>query len=288
MSLPQNLRYRLEYAGFRLAEAGAHALPLETASWLSGKLWRLIAPLLYRQKRALANLALAFPEKSLGERRQIAAGMWENLGRTFAETFHIPELVESGRIAFEPKEQFDEIASGGPFISCGMHLGNWEIIGHGGKRLGVPLTGVYQRLSNPLVDAETLRLRAPLYEAGLLPKTPVTARTLLRVAKEGGYPCFLADLRDDRGALVPFFGHPTRSNVFPALLARMSGRPLYATAVFRRPNVRFVIRIAPIPVPHTDDRDADALAATAAMHRQFETFIREAPEQWMWAHRKWD
>jgi hypothetical protein len=33
-----------------------------------------------------------------------------------------------------------------------------------------------------------------------------------RAAQEGGYPAFLADLRDDRGASAPFFGHPTRSN----------------------------------------------------------------------------
>ena len=42
------------------------------------------------------------------------------------------------------------------------------------------------------------------------------------------------------------------------------------------------------PVPETDDREADAIVATAALQKQFETFIHEAPEQWMWAHRKWD
>ena len=31
-----------------------------------------------------------------------------------------------------------------------------------------------------------------------------------------------------------------------------------------------------------------SIVATAALQKQFETFIREAPEQWMWAHRKWD
>ena len=73
-----------------------------------------------------------------------------------------------------------------------------------------------------------------------------------------------------------------------ALLARTTGLPLYAAAAFRRPDVHFVIRAARIPVPETSDREADAIVATAALQKQFETFIREAPEQWMWAHRKWD
>ena len=288
MTFSKDLRFRVEYAGFRLLQAAARALPLETASRRSGQAWRMIAPRLYRQERALKNLALAFPEMSPEDRERVAADMWENLGRTFAESFHLDEIVAEGRIRFEPEERFDEIARGGPFIVCGLHLGNWEIVAHAGKRMGAPLTGVYQRLSNPLVDAETHKLRAFLYEGGLLPKAPVTARTLLRKAQEGGYPAFLADLRDDRGAKVPFFGHPARSNTFPALLARTAGLPLYAGAAFRQPKVRFVIRIEPVPVPHTKDRAADAIAGTAALQKQFEAYIREAPEQWMWAHRKWD
>ncbi len=288
MKLPRNLSYRLEFVAFWLAMTGARALPLETASWLSGKLWRLIAPRLRRQKRALANLALAFPEMPPEERSRIAADMWENLGRTFAESFRIQTLVESGRIVFEPSERFDEVARGAPFIVCGLHLGNWEILAHGGKRMGVPIAGVYQRISNPFVDAKMRSIRAPLYKGGLLPKTPTTARALLRAIKDGVCPSFLADLRDDRGPRIPFFGHLARSNVFPALLARTTGVPLYAGVAFRRPNVRFTIRIEPIRVPQSDNKDADALVATEALQRQFEAFIREAPNQWMWAHRKWD
>jgi len=87
---------------------------------------------------------------------------------------------------------------------------------------------------------------------------------------------------------VPFFGRPARSNVFPALLARKTGVPLYAGAAFRRPGGRFSIRIARILMPHSDNSAADALVATQTLQRQYEAFIREAPEQWMWAHRKWD
>ena len=288
MTFSKNLRFRLEYGGVRVLQAAARALPLETASRRSGLAWRLIAPHLHRQERALKNLEIAYPDMPLEERSRLAADMWENLGRTFAESFHLEKIVAGGRIRFEPEEQLDEIARGGPCVVCGLHLGNWELVAYASKLMGVPFTGVYQRLSNPYVDEATRKLRAFLYEGGLLPKTPATARALLRTAQEGGYPAFLADLRDDRGARVPFFGHLARSNTFPALLARTTGLPMYAGAAFRQPNVRFVIRAERVPIPHTNDRAADAIAATAALQKQFEAFIREAPDQWMWAHRRWD
>ena len=287
MILSQPLRHRLEYLGFRAVQAAATALPLEAVSWSSGLAWRLIAPRLHRQERALRNLELAYPELSNAERKRIAGAMWENLGRTFGESFHLKEIIAEKRIRFEPMEQLEEIMRGGPCVVCGLHLGNWELVAYASKLMGAPFTGVYQRLSNPLVDEETRKLRAFLYDGGLLPKTPVTARSLMKAAKSGGYPAFLADLRDDNGVAVPFFGVPALATVFPALLARKAGLPLYAGAAFREPKVRFVIRSARVEVPHTDDPAADAVAGTAALHAQFEAFIRQAPEQWMWAHRKW-
>jgi Kdo2-lipid IVA lauroyltransferase/acyltransferase len=287
MTLLKPLRYRLEYIGFRVVQAAATALPLEAVSRSSGIAWRLIAPLLHRQEWALRNLALAYPELSLGERKKIAAAMWENLGRTFGESFHLKEIVAEKRIRFEPMEQLEQIIRRGPCVVCGLHLGNWELVAYASKLMGTSFTGVYQRLSNPLVDEETRKLRAFLYDGGLLPKTPVSARALMKAAKSRGYPAFLADLRDDNGAAVPFFGAPALSTVFPALLARKTGLPLYAGAAFREPKVRFVIRAARVEVPHTDDHAADAIDGTAALHSQFEAFIRQAPEQWMWSHRKW-
>jgi KDO2-lipid IV(A) lauroyltransferase len=287
MILSKPLRYRLEYIVFRAAQAAATSLPLEAVSWSSGLAWGLIAPRLHRQERALRNLALAYPELPEAERKRIAGAMWENLGRTFGESFRLRTIVDEKRIRFEPQEQLEDIIRGGPCVVCGVHLGNWELVAYASKLMGVPFSGVYQRLSNPLVDEESRKLRAFLYDGGLLPKTPVTARSLMKAAKSGGYPAFLADLRDDNGAAVPFFGRPALATVFPALLARKTGLPLYAGAAFREPKVRFVIRGARVEVPHTDDPAADAVAGTAALHVQFEAFIRQAPEQWMWAHKKW-
>ena len=56
----------------------------------------------------------------------------------------------------------------------------------------------------------------------------------------------------------------------------------------RTKGAHFVMRLEQVEVPHSDDRHADVLATTAAVQAQFERFIRDTPEQWMWGHRRWD
>ena len=55
----------------------------------------------------------------------------------------------------------------------------------------------------------------------------------------------------------------------------------------REPGVRFRLGVERVEVPKTNDRDADVLAATTNLHAAFERTIRDKPEQWMWAHRRW-
>lgn len=264
------------------------ALPLDSASNLSGWVWRKVAPRLERQRRALDNLALAYPEMSLAERERVAADMWENLGRTFAEFFHMPQIIAEQRVAPEPPENLRAMADSAPFVVCVPHMGNWEIMAQVCLRFGLPLAGTYQELKNARVDKWIFEKRQPMYPGGLFEKSHASARALIRLARQGGCPAFVADLREGRGVATPFFGRPAMSNPFPALIARAVGLPLYAARVKRLNGVRFALRIEPVEVPQTADRDADVRAATANLQARFEEFVREAPEQWMWAHRRWD
>jgi Kdo2-lipid IVA lauroyltransferase/acyltransferase len=285
----RRLRHRLEYIAFLAVVAAIRALPLELASRWSGASWRIVAPRLSRHRRALNHLALAFPEKSVAEIQEIALGMWDNLGRTFAEFFHIEEIVKSDRIQMEPPELFDALrAHTGGFVACSLHLGNWEIVSQAALRLGRPPASVYQKITNPLVDRYVSAIRAPLYPGGLTEKSSRTARILLRYAREGGCVAFLADQREWRGIAAPFFGRPAPSTSFPALIARSLDTPLFVCRAKRLSGVRFSLRVEELAMPRTADRDADVAAATRAIQAAFESMIREAPDQWMWAHRRWD
>ena len=284
----KKLIYFIEYMGFLVVATLLRALSLKTAARWSGAVWRLIAPRLHRHKRALNNLSLAFPDKPPAEIEAIALAMWENLGRTFAEFFHLDEIA-AGRIVFEPPELYATIRRRrGAVVACGLHMANWELITQACDASGLRPASVYRKIANPFVDRFVKAIRAPFYPGGLWEKSPHVARRLLRHARGGGCAAFLADQRDPRGIAALFFGRPARSASLQASLARSLGAPLYAARVKRLSDERFSIRAEQVEAPRTDDRDADVAATTRNLQATFEAMIREAPEQWMWAQHRWD
>src|SRR5262245_12854487 len=94
--LLRDLQFRLEYALLRLIVGLVRLMPLSIATGFSAKAWRVLAPLINpnRHERALANLKIAFPEKTDDERLTIAMAHWENLGRVMAETMQIDRLIQ--------------------------------------------------------------------------------------------------------------------------------------------------------------------------------------------------
>src|SRR5262245_49307477 len=92
----QDLQHRIEYALLRLVAGIFRALPLGGATSASAFAWRRLATIVNpkRHQRALDNLAIAFPEKSEDERREIALKHWENLGRVMVETMRIDRFMK--------------------------------------------------------------------------------------------------------------------------------------------------------------------------------------------------
>ena len=84
----QDLLWRAQFGVLRYLAAFFRALPLTFATDASAFCWRRLAPIINpkRHKRALDYPAIAFPEKSEAERREIALKHWENLGRVMVET----------------------------------------------------------------------------------------------------------------------------------------------------------------------------------------------------------
>jgi Kdo2-lipid IVA lauroyltransferase/acyltransferase len=282
------VRYFLEYLGLRCVGLVLRCLPLDVGSGLMGWIWRLVAPRLERHPRVLSHLALAFPALPEAERERIALAMWRDLGRVFAESFVIDRIVDQGRIDDRIAPLLAEAKqTGRGMVFVSLHSGNWELAITPSDRAGIAAAGVYQRVKNPLVDRYLVESRRARYPRGLFAKGGDVALKLIRIGRDGGAIAMLADLRDRRGALVPFFGHAAPSTTFPALLSRSTHSLLIAARVVRTGPVRFAIEGEIIEVPRSPDRDADILEGTRLIQERFESWVREHPEQWMWAHRRW-
>lgn len=288
-SLLRALKWRAEALGFRAMKGLVDALGPDRASGFSGWCWRKLAPLNKRHKRADAQLAQAMPALSRAERARILDEMWENLGRTTAESFHLAALVsqpERFEIGPDLQAAVDKAREkGAVFVS--LHQGNWELAVPLLDAHGLAAAGVYQKLQNPLAEAIALPLRAPHYQLGLYAKGNQAGRSLMKLVENRGTVAIMADLRDMAGLSVPFFHRDAPSTAFPAILARTREVPLFAGVVRRRKGATFTIKVVEIPVAITEDRQADILATTAAIQATFEGLIRKAPGQWMWGHRRW-
>jgi len=289
-----DIRQRLEYGLVLAISLLIRAMPLKMATAFSASAWRYIAPKTRRHRRALKNLQKAMPEKSSAEREAIALGMWDNLGRVMAETFLLDRLLKDpSRFEFENPALISRYRDKtGPLVIAAPHMGNWEIAVLPLHAINARPAGVYRIVENPYVDRWLRDKRSALYPAGLFAtKSDEGLATIMRIGthlRAGGALGMLADLVDWKGVQVPFFGQRIWATVAPAWLARRAGTRLCVGRCIRvGKQSRFKIAFKELKVPRTDKPDEDIRAMTAAIQREFEAWIREHPEQWMWSNKRW-
>src|SRR5512141_487203 len=159
------MRQRLEYAPVWLIVRIFAMLPrpLARAAGISvAHLMRLLHRRLW--KVGLRNLDLAFPEKTLTERKRILRGVYTSLGRLLAEFPKFPQYTKEnvGKIAvyqgFENFERARERGKGVLFMTA--HLGGWEIGSFVHSLHGNRLNVVMRELDNPYLDQLVTGYRA--------------------------------------------------------------------------------------------------------------------------------
>lgn len=298
MSFGLQIRYWLEYFLLRLIIGMIRIMPLDTAVKFSAYWWRILAARGKRHQRALDNLRIAYPEKNEAEREQIAVNMWANLGRVMAETMQMDRLLaEPERIEIVNPEMLKRYEGKmGAAIGVSMHSGNWELAMWPLAVAGMKPAAVYRLVKNPLVDNYLRQQRKDLYPGGLFAKGRGagfhagrdTARQIGSYVRSGGRLGFLADQFDRSGVEVPFFGKDAKSPPFPAMLARRIGSRLWIGRCVRVGTAsRFRVEMHEVRVPRTENSDEDIKHIITDIQQQFENWIREYPDQFMWSNRRW-
>jgi KDO2-lipid IV(A) lauroyltransferase len=264
-------------------------LPVDWASAMGGWLGRTIGPRLGQSRKAARNLIRAMPENSPDENQRIVRGMWDNLGRVIAEYPHLPRIcaqLEGGRVEFVGYEHIRGMAEDGkPGIVFGAHLGNWEVPSFAARHFGFNMALVYRAPNNAWVDRLLHRLRdSPL----MIPKGREGARALFSLLRNGGHAAFLVDQKMNDGIAVPFFGRDAMTAPAIAQFGFRLGCVIVPFRTERLKGAHFRITVfPPMELIPTGDRAADEQAVMARINAMVEGWIRAAPEQWLWLHRRW-
>jgi len=225
--------------------------------------------------------------------------MWENLGRVMAETMQIDRIIaDPARIEIGNRSIHERYRNKlGSAIGVSLHMGNWELAIWPFTLAGNNPAAVYRTVKNPYVDAYLRRLRRNLYPGGLLGKGRMdggieegqkTARLIMDFVRQGGRLGLVCDLHDRTGLAVPFFGKPAKSVTIPAIIARRVGARIWMARCLRvGKQCRFRIELKELKVPRTANAADDVKWITTQMQKQFEAWVRDAPEQWSWNNRRW-
>ena len=299
--LALDMRMRLEYAALRLIAGLVRLVPVDTAASMSAAIWRRLAPRFAkkRHERALANLRIAFPGKSEAERLAICMAHWENLGRVLVETMLIDRIIaDPSRIEVRNPALLARYGNKlGAAIGVSLHMGNWELAIWPLASIGAEPAAVYRSVKNPYIDRYLNRLRRRLYPAGLFGRgneededseDRKTARIITDFVRRGGRLGLVCDQHYRRGIPVWFFSRPATTQPIAAIIARRVGARVWIARCRRLgASSRFAIDIREVRVPRTVNLGQDIRDIQAEVLKQFEIWIRECPEQWMWSNRVW-
>lgn len=182
----------------------------------------------------------------------------------------------------------------GPAVGVSLHMGSWELAIWPLVVAGANPAALYRAIENPYVDEYLRTKRRALYSAGLIGRRRAeggpleklrTAHRLMDHVRCGGRVGIVCDQYFRRGIPVPFFGRTTLAQPIAAIVAHRIGARVWMARCLRIGIDR--IEIKDLRVPRTASQADDVRWMLAEMHRQFEGWIREAPDQWIWSHRIW-
>ncbi len=264
----------------------ALALPYATrVRWMGGLTRAVIAPVAGYRRRALDNLAMIWPDRSLAERRRIAAEACDNAGRTLIENYSTRELMARmagapilgpGLAALEAAE-----AARRPVILVSGHFGNYEAaraaLVHRGFRVG----GLYRPMANAFFNEHYVRTMQA-FGGPVFPQGPAGTAGFVRHLKAGGQLVLLFDQHVHGAPLFPFLGRKAATATSAAQLALRYGAdliPFYATR--NADGLSFTVELeAPVP-------PSDPVTMTGALNDSLARRITAQPGQWFWIHRRW-
>ncbi|HEX7342424.1 MAG TPA: LpxL/LpxP family Kdo(2)-lipid IV(A) lauroyl/palmitoleoyl acyltransferase [Rhodanobacteraceae bacterium] len=239
-----------------------------------------------RRRIAARNISLCFPQLDACAQRALVNANMHELGAMLA-SFVFGCLGSDRAIARTPvcieglqhlREAHDR---GQGVLLLAGHFAHMETCMRVLAR-HAPVGAMYRRLNSPVIDWLVARARR---HHGLAMFDKDDLRDTIKYLRAGGVLWYAPDqdMRSKDHVFVPFFGIPTATITATHHLVRLGRAQVVPFFCQRTADGRYVIRLnAPLDAfPSTD-----ATADTARINQVIEAMVREAPAQYLWAHKR--
>jgi KDO2-lipid IV(A) lauroyltransferase len=290
------LRWKLESAFGIFIYWLARRMTRERALKLANRLGETFVRLFPRYRNVcIDGVTIAFGDKYLREEiRRIAKASQINLIRTMMDFLRFGLYSKEELLALGPvvkgKEHLERAMAKSPggVIGLAAHLGSWEYCGAWVVASGWNVAAVGKEQRDPGVTKIMIDQRAAV---GIkhIPRTKKGQTEIVRTLKtKGSVLGLISDQNGGRdGVFVDFFGVSASSVKGPAALALRYGVPVVPMFALWDGDL-YRVEIQPeLELVRTGDEERDILENTQRFQKVIEDMVRQYPEQWLWAHRRW-
>jgi len=241
----------------------------------------------------MRNLAMAFPEKSLAERKRILSGEFTSLGRQLAELCQFPRYTPENVdevVVYDGLENYERAyARGKGVLFLTAHFGGWELSAFAHSLHGHWLHIVMRPMDNQYLDRLIEQYRT-MHGNKTVAKDDFV-RGLLAAMKAGETVGILMDtnMTPPQGVFVDFFGIPACTASGLARIALRTDAAVVPGFTIWDPTLRkYRLRFDPaLELIRSGDAEADIVANTQLFTKVIEDYVRKYPDQWLWVHRRW-
>lgn len=246
------------------------------------------------REKVLAHLELAFgKDKTDPQIRSIARQVFVNCAKSGVDWILYPRFNRSNWDHWvycgDGLSKVDQVlARGKGLIMVTGHFGNWEILastftvrGYTGCVIGRRI--YYEPYNRLIVKTRLSKGVRTLYR-------DESPKEILKALKANQIVGIVADqdVEAIESIFIPFFGELAYTPVGPAKLSLSTGAPIVPGFIVRnRDNsYQLIVEDPIIPDPEAP-RTEEIERITRLWSASIENRVRQAPEQWVWMHRRW-
>jgi Kdo2-lipid IVA lauroyltransferase/acyltransferase len=251
-----------------------------------------------RNRTALDNLAVAFPDSSLSERKKIRDRCYEHILMSSFESYKYMYLTKEEKLKhllMDEKSQkliFSTNEKGKGCVVVGGHYGFFEAGGHYSTCFGIKSAFVVANQKNKLTEK---LIDVPREKTGLLVIHRKNTIRLLRALKENYFIALLSDQNAGRkhGIFVDFFGRKASTHKNPAVISLK-----YDVPVLIVNTVRDSVDITKHHLSFNEVRSDDIRKSDDGFDRKVEMLVQRytkmlqdqiqaQPDHYWWIHKRY-